>query len=46
LTVHVLSRLEGGERYAWWVINSSLGAAVRPGTVNNTNTGMSLSPRT
>ena len=39
LSVHLLPRLEGGDRYVWWVVNTKNGAAMRLGTFNTTNAG-------
>lgn len=39
LSVHLLPRLEGGDRYVWWVVNTKSGAALRLGTFNTTNAG-------
>ena len=39
LAVHLLPRLEGGDRYVWWVVNMKSGAALRLGTFNTSNAG-------
>lgn len=39
LAVHLMPRLEGGDRYVWWVVNTKSGAALRLGTFNTSNAG-------
>ena len=39
LAVHLLPRLEGGDRYVWWVVNTKSGVALRLGTFNTSNAG-------
>jgi hypothetical protein len=39
LSVQLLPRLANGDTYAWWVMNSSTGAALRLGTFNTSDAG-------
>lgn len=39
LTVHLLPRLDRGDRYVWWVLNARSGATKRLGTFNTSAAG-------